>query len=46
MLGVDEHLQPEKPWVCVRRGERRGVTEEECENCAHWKALPEPTKWN
>jgi hypothetical protein len=24
VIGVDEHRQPEKLWVCVRRGERVG----------------------
>jgi hypothetical protein len=38
--GVEEHLQPETLWVCVRQGERRGVTEEECELCVHWEELP------
>lgn len=45
VLGVEDHLQPEKPWVCVR-SERHGVTEEECENCPHWEAPPEPRTWN
>jgi hypothetical protein len=40
VIGVQEHLQPEKLWVCVRRGERVGVTEEECANCPHWEAWP------
>jgi hypothetical protein len=46
VLGVQEHLQPEKLWVCVRRGERRGVTEEECESCPYWQELPEPLHSN
>ena len=46
VIGVQEHLQPEKVWVCVRRGDRRGITEEECENCPHWEALPKPARWN
>jgi hypothetical protein len=46
VIGVEDRLQPEKLWVCVRRGERCGVTEEECELCPHWEALPEPTRWN
>jgi len=29
-----------KLWVCVRRGERVGVTEEECADCPHWEASP------
>jgi hypothetical protein len=39
LIGVEDHLQPEKLWVCVR-GERRGVTEEECEECPFWEPLP------
>jgi hypothetical protein len=38
--GIDDHLQPEKLWVCVRQGDRLGVTEEECEACVHWEELP------
>lgn len=45
VIGVEDHLQPEKPWVCVRR-ERNDVTEEECENCPHWEAIPDPSTWN
>ena len=41
VFGVDDDLQPERPWVCIRRGDRRGVTEDECEDCPHWEALPE-----
>lgn len=40
VIGVADHLQPEKLWVCVRSGERRGVTEEECEECPYWEDLP------
>jgi hypothetical protein len=39
--GLEEHLQPEEFWVCVRRGERRGVKEEECAGCPYWEPLPE-----
>ena len=36
--GVDERRQPEPLWVCVRRpGIRRGVSEEECEECGFWE---------
>jgi hypothetical protein len=42
LIGVEDLLQPEKLWVCVRGGARRGVTEEECEECPHWQALPDP----
>jgi len=41
LIGVEDHLQPEKLWVCVRGEHRRGVTEEECENCPFWAALPD-----
>jgi hypothetical protein len=44
--GVQDHLQPEKLWVCIRRGEREGVTEEVCEACPHWESLPEPHFFN
>ena len=40
LIGVQDHLQPEKLWVCVRTGERRGVTEVEWENCPHWECVP------
>jgi hypothetical protein len=38
-MGVPDHLQPETLWVCVR-GERRGVSEEDCEKCPYWEAAP------
>ena len=44
LIGVADHLQPEKLWVCIRTGERRGVTEEECEECAFWEPLPEASQ--
>ena len=37
VFGVQDHLQPEKLWVCVRRGERNGVTEEE-DRFMKWRA--------
>jgi hypothetical protein len=40
LFGIEDQLQPEALWVCVR-GERRNVTEAECETCAHWVASPE-----
>jgi hypothetical protein len=43
---VPDQLQPERLWVCIRVGERRGVTDAECEHCPHWEALPERAKWN
>ena len=39
LFGVEDQLQPEKVWVCVR-AERRGVTEEECATCPYWEAVP------
>jgi hypothetical protein len=39
LFGVGEYLQPEKLWVCVRQGQRRGVTDEECESCAFWESV-------
>ena len=42
--GVQDHLQPESLWVCVRRGERRNVSEEECAGCAHWEELPDRSR--
>ena len=38
--GVEDHLQPESLWVCVRTGARRGVTEAECADCPYWQGLP------
>jgi hypothetical protein len=46
LSGVEVDLQPEELWVCVRGGERRGVTEEECEHCSNWEALPVPLTRN
>ena len=47
VVGVPDHLQPEKLWVCLRRGDRRGVTEEECENCPYWEQeSPAKSTWN
>jgi hypothetical protein len=46
VFGVEDQLQPEKLWVCVRRGERRGVTDEECEHCPFWEELPAPPASN
>jgi hypothetical protein len=40
LINVEDNLQPEKLWVCVRTGDRRGVSEEECDRCPHWEALP------
>jgi hypothetical protein len=46
VTGVLDHLQPETLWVCTRRGDRRAVTEEECENCPYWEEVPAKTAWN
>jgi len=40
VIGVPDDLQREQLWVCVRTGNRRGITEEECESCAYWEELP------
>lgn len=45
-FGIEEHLQPEKLGVCVLRGQRRGVNQDDCEKCPHWEALPEPLTLN
>lgn len=37
-------LKPEAAWVCIRTGDRRAVTEEECENCVHWQMAPTHTE--
>lgn len=34
---VSDALQPESVWVCVRDGNRRNVSEDECETCPHWE---------
>ena len=39
--GVEDHLQPESFWVCVRTDERIGVSEAVCEHCPHWEDLPD-----
>jgi hypothetical protein len=37
LTGVEESLQPESLWVCVRDGNRRATNEAECETCPHWQ---------
>jgi hypothetical protein len=37
LSGVRETDQPESIWMCVRDGERRPVTEDDCEDCPHWE---------
>lgn len=39
-IAVEGRVQPEKLWLCTRCGDRREVTEEECEDCPHWEAVP------
>ena len=41
---VEDRVPPETLWVCNRGGERRGVTQEECEDCPRWEASPEPPR--
>ena len=39
-LRADPEGHPESTWICVRptaRGNRRLVTEAECETCPHWQ---------
>ena len=40
VFGVPELFQPEAPWVCLRTGDRRNVSDEECEGCPHWEGRP------
>jgi hypothetical protein len=37
LSGVEELLQPESLWVCIRRGRRQDVSNPTCESCPHWK---------
>jgi hypothetical protein len=37
LAGVNESLQPEGLWMCVRTGRRREVTDATCESCPHWE---------
>jgi hypothetical protein len=37
LAGVEESLQPESVWVCVRTGERRPVSDDRCEQCPYWE---------
>ena len=34
---INETLQPESVWVCVRTGCRQPVTDAKCESCPHWE---------
>ena len=38
LAGLDESLQPESVWVCVRTGERRSISDEKCDQCPYWEA--------
>ena len=37
LSGVEEELQPESMWVCVRTATRRSVSDAECASCPHWE---------
>ena len=39
LSGVVDALQPESVWVCVRDGNRRNVSEDECQACPSWQAV-------
>jgi hypothetical protein len=37
LTGVADRHQPEPTWICVRDGDRRAITEKECESCERWE---------
>jgi hypothetical protein len=37
LTGVSEAMQPESAWVCVREGNRRQISEAECQTCPYWE---------
>jgi hypothetical protein len=37
LAGLEETLQPEPVWVCVRTGQRRPISDAKCENCPYWE---------
>ncbi|HEX5110207.1 MAG TPA: hypothetical protein VFV95_17270 [Vicinamibacterales bacterium] len=37
LSGVSDALQPESAWLCVRDGNRRNASEDECQTCPHWE---------
>ena len=37
LAGVEESLQPESIWVCVRTKVRRKLSDTTCENCPYWE---------
>jgi hypothetical protein len=41
IAGLDDRSQPEPTWVCIRDGERKAVSERECETCERWEPEPE-----
>ena len=43
VVGVPDAFQPEALWVCLRTGDRRNISDEECERCPHWEADPKRT---
>ena len=40
ITGVSDALQPESLWVCIRDGDRRDVSNEECAACSRWQPAP------
>ena len=38
LAGLEESVQPETLWVCVRTGERRRLSESACDQCPYWQA--------
>lgn len=37
LAGIDDTLQPETTWVCVRTGVRRKLSETACDHCPFWQ---------
>ena len=44
LIGLPNALQPEPLWVCTRMGDRKAVSESECETCPFWEF--ERPRWN
>jgi hypothetical protein len=38
LAGLDESLQPESVWVCVRLKTRRRLSDTTCDDCPYWQA--------
>jgi hypothetical protein len=38
LAGLEEPMQPETVWICVRTGERRRLSETTCDQCPFWRA--------